>query len=80
MKTKQSPPLEPARKKRAASDLARGVRFLLNLHDSLDQSRRHGITLAEAKRRLAERLNAGEHRRKSQPRRVTGARRRKSKP
>jgi hypothetical protein len=79
MKTKQSPPPELVRKKRAASELARGVHFLVSLRDSLEQSRTQGITLAEVKRRLAERLSAGEPGRKS-PRRSNGARRRKSKP
>ena len=79
MKTKQSPPSEVVRKKRPASELARGVRFLVSLRESLEQSRTHGISLAEAKRRLAERLGAGESGRKS-PRRSNGARRRKSEP
>jgi hypothetical protein len=39
-------------------DLARGVRLLLSLRDSLDQSRARGLSLAEAKRRLAKRLAA----------------------
>ncbi len=60
MKTKQSPPLEPVRKKEAASEFARGVRFLVNLRDSLEQSRTHGITLVEAKRQFAKRLSAEE--------------------
>ena len=56
MKTKQVRTAETARKKRAAVELARGTRFWSNLRDSLAQSRMRGITLAEAKRRLAERL------------------------
>jgi hypothetical protein len=58
MKTKHARTAATARRKRTAVALARGARFWLNLRDSLDQSRTRGITLAEAKRRLAERLAA----------------------
>jgi hypothetical protein len=60
-----------ARKKRQALELARGTRFWLNLRSSLDESREHGIPLAEARRRLDERLSVearGQRRRKAAPR------------
>lgn len=76
MKTKQVPPAQAARKKRAAAELARGMRFWLNLHDSLAQSRTRGIPLEEAKGRLAERLAAESSAGPSKPRRRVSRRRR----
>jgi hypothetical protein len=49
---------DAARKSRQAAELARGARFWLDLRESLDESRAGGISLAEAKRRLDERLAA----------------------
>jgi hypothetical protein len=47
-----------AKRNREATELARGVRFWLNLRESLEESRAHGISLAEARRRLDVRLAA----------------------
>lgn len=58
MKTKRVSNVEGGRENREARELARGVRLLLTLRDSLNQSRTRGISLAEAKRRLAKRLAA----------------------
>jgi hypothetical protein len=58
MKTKRVSNAEGGSEKRASRELARGVRLLLSLSDSLDQSRARGISLAEAKRRLRKRLAA----------------------
>jgi hypothetical protein len=49
---------EAAKKSRQAAELARGTRFWLDVRESLDESRAGGISLAEAKRRLDERLAA----------------------
>jgi hypothetical protein len=49
---------DAAKKRRQAAELARGARFWLDLRESLDESRARGIPLAEAKRRLEERLAA----------------------
>ena len=49
---------DAAKKSRPAAELARGARFWLDLRESLDESRAGGISLAEAKRRLDERLAA----------------------
>jgi hypothetical protein len=70
MKSKSKPvtTAAAARKKRQALELARGTRFWLNLRASLDESREHGIPLAEARRRLDERLSVearGQRRRKA---------------
>ena len=57
MKAKAISSSDAARKKRALQ-LAHGTRFWLNLRGSLEESRARGISLDEAKRRLAERLAA----------------------
>lgn len=49
---------DAAKKGRQAAGLARCARFWLDLRESLDESRAGGISLAEAKRRLDERLAA----------------------
>ncbi len=49
---------DSAKKRRQSAELARGARFWLDLRESLDESRARGIPLAEAKRRLDERLAA----------------------
>ena len=79
MKTKQVPIAKTARKKRAAMELAGGMRLWLNLGDSLRQSRASGITLAEAKNRLAERLAAEVPSRPRKPARA-GSRRPRQEP
>jgi hypothetical protein len=61
---------DAAKKKREALEFARGARFWLNLRSSLDESRARGIPLAEAKRRLEERLAAEGHTKKPQRRRA----------
>lgn len=55
MKSKHGSSIPSAAKKRADEPM-RGVCLLLDLGESLDQSRARGITLAEARRRLAKRL------------------------
>ncbi len=49
---------DAAKKRRDATELARGARFLLDLRESLEEARTRGIPLAYAKRRLDERLVA----------------------
>jgi hypothetical protein len=49
---------EVAKKRREALEVARGARFWMNLRTSLDECRAHGISLAQAKRLLHERLAA----------------------
>jgi hypothetical protein len=60
---------DAAKKKREALALAHDARFWLNLRSSLDECRASGIPLAEAKRRLAERLGTEGHRGTKAPRR-----------
>ena len=61
---------EGTSKKREALELAQGARFWLGLRSSLDECRTRGIPLAEAKRRLQERLAAEGHAKKPQRRRA----------
>jgi hypothetical protein len=59
MKATRVPSADTHRTKRPGHDLARGMRLLLNLRESLGESRVRGITLADAKRRLVARLAPG---------------------
>jgi len=62
--------ITPAKKKRQALEIAHGARFWLGLRSSLDECRARGIPLAEAKRRLEERLAAEGRAQKPQRRRA----------
>ena len=58
MKSKQIQTAKATDKKRAATDLARAMRFWSNLRESLVKSRGRGIALDDAKGQLAGRLVA----------------------
>jgi hypothetical protein len=64
MKAKRVPRTDTRRSKRATIDVSTGVRLLLNLRESLRQSKTQGLTLADARRRLAARLAGSAPRRK----------------
>jgi hypothetical protein len=78
MKTKRIASREAPRKKHG-DELVRGIRLILDLREAFDQSVAHGITLAEAERRLAQRL-AAEGWDEKRIRRATGGKPRRRRP